>query len=43
MDDGTEIEASAAEDAALTTPKLQAFALEKRRISAGLITYHSSG
>ena len=43
MDDGTEIEASAAEDAALTTPKLQAFALEKRRISPGLITYHSSG
>jgi hypothetical protein len=35
--DGTEIEAFVAEDVILSTPKLQAFLLEKRRISAQLI------
>ena len=34
MGDGTEIEAFVAEDVALSTPKLQAFMLEKRRIIA---------
>jgi hypothetical protein len=38
--EGTEIEAFVAEDVALSTPKLQAFALEKRRISARLIANH---
>lgn len=35
--DGTDVEAFVAEDVALSTPKLQAFLLEKRRASAQLI------
>src|SRR5260370_10193419 len=37
MGDGTEIEAFVAEDVALSTPKLQALMLEKRRINAQVI------
>src|SRR5258708_19257451 len=37
MGDGTEIEAFVAEDVALSTPKLQALMLEKRRIKAQVI------